>query len=250
MAITIRGVTTATNTGSSPTISAVTPATGPTSALVGDLLLILHGNDFYALSNMTTPTLLPSATVTGVPNGTADGGANEGHLKAYTSVVGTAGAQTVTEVETGTADEEKCLAVYILGGVDTTTPIDIAAGFNGTPGNDNQTCPSIITTLTDDLLVCVNNSGPSSTAAYGSPSSPFVEQYEIHVGGMSGVGGTEQLAASGATGTRTFTTVAGAGIVWVSLSIAIRTAGSVGGGIVTPKQALVVPSPAVQSWSW
>lgn len=247
MAITIRSVTVGTNTGLTATVSATTPATGGGAAITGDVLLIIHTNDFYALSNMPTPTTVPSLTVTAVTGGTADGGTNDAHIKCYTATVGTGGAQVVSVTETGNADEEKALTVYVLGGVDT-TPIDVAAGFFGTPGNENQTCPSISPSTADALLVCADNSGPSSTSAYGSPGS-MTEQYEIHVGGMSGVGATEQLTASGATGTRTFTCAAGDNIVWASVSIAMRAAG----GAAAPYRPAVIVSPggaATQAGVW
>lgn len=248
MAIAVRTVTVGTDAGGSATVTATTPS-GGTAAQVGDLLVILHTNDFYALTNMVLPTVTGSPTVTAI-TGTglpADGGTNEGHIKPYWAVVNTGGAQTVSTTETGSHDEEKALVVYVLTGADTTTPIDVAAGFNGTPGNENQTCPSVTTTTTDAFLLCHDNSGPTSTAAYGSPGS-MTEQYEIHVGGMSGVGATEQLAASGATGTRTFTTVAGDNILWVSVSIALRTA-TVASALRSP--VLVVPSySAIHAGVW
>ena len=133
MAITIRSVTVGTNTGSSSTVAAVTPAVGGGAAVAGDVLLIIHSNSFYALSNMPTPTVVPSLTVTAVTGGVGDGGTNEGHIKCYTAVAGVGGAHTVSVTETGSADEEKAMTVYVLGGVDTTTPIDAAVGFFGTP---------------------------------------------------------------------------------------------------------------------
>lgn len=248
MAIVLRSVTVATNTGSSPTIAATTPSAGD-PAQVGDVVLVVHGNDFYALTAMPSPTATGSPTLTLVPSGTADGGTGEGHIKPYTYVVNTGGAQTVSVTETGTADEEKDLAVWVWAGVDSAAPVDIAANLNGTPGNDHQICPGVTTNFANSMLVCINNSGPTSTASYGSPISPFVEQYEIHVGGMSGVGGNEPLGAAGATGSREYTCVPGDSHLWVASTIALKAAAG-GGGIATPKQALVVPSPAVQSWSW
>lgn len=245
MAIAVRSVTVGTDDGTNATVSATTPS----STQVGDLLVISHSNDFYALTNMPTPTCTGSPTLTAITNGTADGGTNEGHIKTYTAVANTAGANTVTVTETGTHDEEKAMVVYVLTGADTTTPIDTAANLNGTPANDNQNCPSVTTSTSDAFLICFNNSGPSSNSAYGSPGS-MTEQYEIHVGGMSGVGATEQLAASGATGVRTFTCVPGNNILWVAVTVAIRTAS--GGGAASPRTpTLVVPGLAtVQRAVW
>lgn len=248
MAVAVRTVTVGTDTGASATVSATTPS-GGTAAQVGDVLLILHTNDFYALTNMAAPTVTGSPTVTAI-TGTglpADGGTNEGHIKPYWAVVNTSGAQTVSTTETGSHDEEKGLVVYVLTGVDTTTPVDIAAGFNGTPGNETQTCPSVVANTSDGYLICHDNSGPTSTIAYGSPGS-MTEQYEIHVGGMSGVGATEQLSTSGATGTRTFTCNPGDNILWVSVSIVLRTATTASAAVRSP---LVVPSyAAIHAGAW
>lgn len=245
MAIAVRSVTVGTNDGSSATVSATTPST----TQVGDLLVIAHSNDFYTLAAMPSPTCTGSPTLAAITNGTADGGSNEGHIKTYTTVANTSGANTVTVTETGTHDEEKAMVVYVLTGADTTTPVDIAANSAPAGTSDVQDNPGVTTSTSDPLLICFNNSGPAANSAYGSPSSPFVEQYEIHVGGMSGVGGTEQLSASGATGVRTFTCVAGNNIRWVAVTVAIRTAS--GGGATVIRQPLVVPSlAAIQAGSW
>lgn len=245
MAITIRSVTVGTDTGATASVAATTPGT----TQVGDLLVIAHSNDFYALTNMPTPTCTGSPTLTAITNGTADGGTNEGHIKTYTAVANTSGANTVTVTETGTHDEEKAMVVYVLAGADTTTPVDAAANSAPAGTNDVQDNPGVTCSTADALLICFNNSGPAANSAYGSPASPFVEQYEIHVGGMSGVGGTEQLTASGATGVRTFTCVPGNNIRWVAVTVAIRTAS---GGAASPRTpTLVVPGLAtIQRAVW
>lgn len=245
MAIAVRSVTVGTDTGASATVAATTP----TTTQVGDLLVVGYSNDFYTLAAMGTPTCTGSPTLTAVTSGTADGGSGEGHIKTYTAVANTAGANTVTVTETGTHDEEKAMVIYVLTGADTTTPVDAAANLVGTPINDNQNAPSASPATSDALLICFNNSGPSGNSAYGTPA-PMTEQYEIHVGGMSGVGATEQLAASGATGVRTFTCVPGNNILWVAVSIAIRTAAG-GGAAPAQMQPFVLPGlAAIQAASW
>jgi hypothetical protein len=223
---TIRSVTVQTNNGSSPTTTVVTPSDA-TAAQVGDVLLVIHGNDFYPAANMPTPTVSPgSPTLTPVPNGAADSGDTGAHIKSYTATVATAGAQTVSVTETGSADEEKVLVVYVLAGADAANPIDDAAATFGTSATP-QPAPSVSPSTADALLICHNNSGGgASTASYITPGG-MVEQYEIHVGGLSGVGATEQLVASGATGTRTFT--AASSVQWAAVSIAIRSAATGGG---------------------
>jgi hypothetical protein len=235
VAISVRSVTVGTNDGSSTSVSATTPA----STQTGDLLVIAHSNDFYTLGAMPTPTCTGSPTLTAITNGTADGGTGEGHIKTYTAVANTGGANTVTVTETGTADEEKAMTVYVLTGADTATPVDAAANSAPAGTSDVQDNPGVTCSTSNAFLMCFNNSGPAANSAYGSPASPFVEQYEIHIGGMSGVGGTEQLSASGATGVRTFTCVPGNNIRWVAVTVAIRTAS--GGAAFTATPTLVVP---------
>lgn len=218
MAITIRNVVS--NVAVTPTIAVTTDA----SPQVGDLLLIFHGNDYYTAASMPDPTVSPgSPTVTAVPGGSADAGSSTAHVKSYTAVVTTAGAQTVSVTETGTADEDKILAVYVLGGADTTNPVDAAAGQFNTVISSAQDAPSVSPSTSDALLVAHNNSGGGSGAnSYTSPGS-MTEQYDVHVGGVSGVGATEQLTASGATGVRTFTAV-GNNVQYAAVSVAIRVA--------------------------
>ncbi|MEU4578931.1 hypothetical protein [Nonomuraea sp. NPDC023979] len=225
---TIRSVTVQPNDGSSPTITAVTPDDA-TAAQVGDTLLIIHCNDFYAFANMATPTVLPgSPAVLPVPDGAADAGDAGAHIRSYTATVATAGAQTVSVTETGDANEEKALTVYVLAGADAANPVDDAAGVFGTSATP-QPAPAVVPSTADALLIChVNSGGGASTASYTTPA-PMVEQYEIHVGGLSGVGASEQLAAAGDTGTRTFT--AASSVAWAAVSIAIRSAAG-GGGTV------------------
>jgi hypothetical protein len=190
---------------------------------------------------MPTPTVGGSTTgVNPVTNGTADGGTNEGHIKTYTFAVTSGGAQTVSVTETGSHDEEKCMTVYVLSGVDTTTPVDAAANFATATGNANQDSPSVSPPSSDAYLICHNNSGGgSATASYTSPGS-MAEQYELHQGGLSGVGATEQLAASGATGVRTF--VAANSIPWATVSVAMKTAS--GAAAPNPAPPVVAPSMA------
>ncbi|MGR6922555.1 hypothetical protein ACU635_50590 [[Actinomadura] parvosata] len=224
---TIRSVTAGTNNGSSPTVTATTPSEGDV-AQAGDVLLIIHGNDFYEFANMGTPEVSPgSPTLTPVPNGSADSGATGAHIRSYTATVASGGAQTVSVTESAPGDEDKCLVVYVLAGADAANPVDVAAGATGTPATA-QPAPSVTTTTADALLICHNNSGGgASTASYTTPGG-MVEQYETHVGGMSSVGATEQLVAAGATGTRTFT--AASSVPWAGVTIAIRSAA--GGGLV------------------
>lgn len=232
MAITIRQVATNTNDGSSATISVTTDA----SPQVGDVLLVIHSNNFYDLADMPTPTVSPTSNaLAAVVNGTADAGANSAHIKTYTVEVNVGGAQTLSVTELEDANEEKALVAYVLGGVNVATPTDGAANATDAGGSANQVAPSVSPGTTDALLVCVIQSGGgSSTASYTTPGG-MTERYEHHVGGLSGVGATEQLATSGATGTRTF--VAASATPWAAVSVAVRAEAV---ATATPRRHLVV----------
>lgn len=221
MAISKKSVTTGTDNGGSATVS-VTTSESPTATAIGDLVVVVHGNDFYALTNMPTPTATGSPTLnaitdTGVP---VDAGTNLAHIKGYWYVANTSGAQTVTVTETGSHDEEKSITAFVLGGADTTTAIDDAAGNFGTASA--QVANGITAGPADDfLLIVVNSGGGSATASYTTPG-PLTEEHEWHVGGYSGVAATAQLSASGATGNFTFT--AANSIPYGAVTIAVLTA--------------------------
>lgn len=224
---TIRSITVQPNDGSSQTVTAVTPSEGDV-AQAGDTLLIIHCNDFYPFANMGTPTVTPTTSLVPVPDGAADAGDTGAHIRSYTAEVAESGPQTVSVTEAAPGDEEKALVVYVLAGADAVNPIDDAAATFGS-SSEPQPAPEVSPETADALLIChANSGGGASTASYTSPAS-MVEQYEIHVGGLSGVGATEQLVASGSTGTRTFT--AASSVAWAAVSIAIRSAASGGGDV-------------------
>ena len=220
MAFTIRSVNHNATTANPIT---VTTAASP-AAQVGDLLVIFHGNDYYALSNMPAPTVSPgSPTVTAPTGGTADAGSLNAHTKAYYAIVATAGQQTVSVTETGTGDEDKCLAVYVIAGNDPTTPIGDAAGaFNATASTSNP-APAVSPPAVNALMISHVNSGTGTSATSYTPPGSMTEQYDAQVGGISYTGATEQLTATGTTGTRTFTAV-GNNVPYSAVSVAVQQA--------------------------
>jgi hypothetical protein len=231
MAIAIRGTTPATTeTVSNPVSLTLTGARQPNA---GDVLLIIHFNDFYDLANMPTPTVGGSSTgVTAITNGSFDRGSSQAHAKSYTFVVGSTGDLTVSVTETGSADEEKALAVYVLSGVDTTTPIDVAANAVSGVDDTSPDAPSVSPTSTDAFLVChVNEFGDAGTY---TPPGGMTEQYDDG-GSLSFTGATEQLVASGATGVKTFASSNVQG--WGCLSIAVKTGGAA--PILVPRVTVV-----------
>jgi hypothetical protein len=210
----------------------VTTGTGdPTSVVLDgarqpqtdDVLVIIHGNDWFLFSNMATPTVGGSSTgVVAITNGSIDNGENAGHFKSYTYVVTSTGDLTVAVDETGDATEEKVLAVYVLSGVDTATPIDIAGRATGTGTEAAVDAPSVAPTSSDAYLICHMNNGPGSSGAMAPPSG-MAETYDVNVAGaMATAGAVLQLSASGATGVKSFTATA-TNQQWVALSIAVLT---------------------------
>jgi hypothetical protein len=198
----------------------------------GDLLLILHANDYYDLASMPTPTVGGSTTgVTAISNGSADAGNPNAHVKTYTYAVASTGDLTVAVTETGSGDEEKILVVYVLSGADTASPIDGggagAAGSFSSTGQASFALTGVTPTGSDAFLIYHVNSGGGSSGGtpYTPPAGGFTEQYDTATGGVSYTGGTLQLAASGATGTKTVVGNGGS-ISWAGVLLAIKTAGA------------------------
>lgn len=219
MAAAIRSISVGTNDGSSATVAVTTPSDG-TAAQVGDVAVVAHMNNFYAITNMVTPTATGSPTLTAVPDGIADGGTNLAHIKSYTYTVNTAGAQTVTTTETGSHDEEKAIAVVIMSGVDTADPVDDS--HDATGNGVTQAAAAVAPDSANTMMLLFNCSGGgASSASYTVPLS-MTEDTEIHNGGQSGVIAHEALSASGDTGTRTVTALGS--IPWASVTLAMRAA--------------------------
>jgi hypothetical protein len=223
VAIAIRGGTPlVVATASNPISGTLTATRQPQS---GDVLLIIHGNDYYALSNMPTPTVGGStAGVNAISGGSADGGSLFAHAKSYTYVVGSTGDLTVSVTETGVADEEKVLVVYVLPGADTATPTDGASSnFDSSGTTTNRVCNAVSPSSSDAFLVVHTNDGNGSNSVSYLPPSGMSEQYDGSLGGFMGYSGaTLQLSASGSTGSKTFTAAGNAS--YCTLTIAIRTA--------------------------
>lgn len=198
---------------------------GTTQPQASDVLIIIHCNDFYLLSNMPTPTVGGStAGVTAITGASADGGSNEGHAKGYYYVVSSTGNLTVAVTETGTSDEEKSLFAYVLSGADITTVIDGSASGSAS-GTSQSTMPltAISPATSDAYLIGHVSSGGGSNITSFTPPSGMTEVYDqSNGGGMGTTGAVQQLSASGTTGTKTFT---GAGAApWAGLLIAVLTA--------------------------
>lgn len=236
MAIGISSVTVGTNTGSTATVS-VTTSESPVTTKSGDLVVVVHGNDYYDLTNMATPTATGSPTLTSI--GSADGGSLQGHIKAWWYKANTAGAQTISDTETGGAGEEKFLIACVLSGADTTSPVDgtPASNVNNTSGSTSPVCNGITVTNSDSLVFeCIQSGGGSFSSSYTAPAGT-TKRWDTNVGTGSCGGGTVQLSSLGATGNYTWT--AAGNHTYVSLTFAIKTAAAGSPSLLVPSGAVV-----------
>lgn len=243
MAVAIRGTTPATNASTgAPSVT----LSGTRQPATDDVLLIICGDDYYLLSDIGTPTVGGSTTgVTAVTGGSADGGQFFAHCKAWTKVI-TSGGSDLTVAMVDTLDEEKCIAVYVLSGADTSTPIDIAGGNFDSTGSTNHVAPSVTATVAG-FLICHANDGNGASSGTSTPPSGMTEQYDAVLGGaMAYTGATVQLGGSGATGTKTFAKTGNA--TYATLSIVIKPAAGGTNATATPSAvtgSAVVPAPTI-----
>lgn len=226
MAIAIRGTTPATaGANTSPSVS----LTSTRQPQTNDVLLIIEGNDWDQLADLGTPTVGGSTTgVTAVTNGSADGGQFFAHCKAWTKVITSGGSDLTVAFGTdgGVTDEEKCIVVYVLSGVDTSTPVDIAGGNFNSSGSTSHVAPSVTATVAG-FLICHANDGNGASSGTSTAPGSMSEQYDTVVSGsMAYTGATEQLAGTGATGTRTFAKTGNA--TYGAISVVMKPAS--GGG--------------------
>lgn len=219
MSIAIRGTTPAEFTSPTATISGT--LTGTRSPVAGDLLVIIHCNDFYNLADMPTPTVGGSTTgVSAITNGTADNGAGNGHIKSYTYAVPTTGDLTVAVTETSVGDEEKALIVYVLSGADTTNKVEVAATAVTTTSQASHPAPSVSPGASNDFLICHDNSGGGAGVTSYTPPTGMTETYDLNVGSAMGTtGAVLQLAAAGATGTKSFTPIGSSNYCLLTLAV-------------------------------
>lgn len=245
MAIDLRSVTAGINDGSSKTVS-VTTSESPSATRVGDLVVVIHSNDYFTASAMPTPTATGAPTLSAITGGSVDGGSNNPHIKSYTYVANTAGAQVVSTTETGLADEEKMIVVRVLGGADATTPVDVAGGTSLDSNGTSHVLSGVTTTENDSYLIGhIQTVGDFNGGTWSSPGS-MSETYDTVVGSMSATGADQQLSASGATGTRTFTSSVNHQMIGVLIAVKAAAAAA-----ALPKPPVVAPSVAArQASAW
>lgn len=167
-----------------------------TVSVVGDLVVVIQMDDFYTLAGLSTPggtavgggwTLVDSY----------DGGSNGNHMKVWTGTVTTANG-TVTVPFTHT-DQERYAAIFVMP----SAAFDVAAHATGT-SSTSFVAPSVSASGSDDLIICAwcNTSG-NTTINITSPGSMTAYTERDVATFITYRAASEQLTASGASGTRT-----------------------------------------------
>lgn len=191
---------------------------------VDDLLVAIHTNNFYTAAALPAPT---GTAGTWTLRETADIGTNDSHIKVWTRPVTVAGAQTVTF--TRVSDEEHGATLFVLTGVDGTTPVNVSANSTGANGF-NHDAPTITTTQPDTLLICAAAVRTGGHGTYKTPTV-MVEQSDFYLTDTlsnplgATVTATEGRPVAGATGTRTFVLTPDSGATqegFVAVSVAFN----------------------------
>lgn len=166
------------------------------SPVAGDTILLFQGQDWDAISTMTTPT--GGGTWTQLGTGW-DAGANNPGIKIWTRPVTTGGAQTITI--NGVNGDFVCASYIVFAGSATFgTPAGTATSASST------TCiaPSVTAATATDLLFTAYLSLTFSGSAVFTVPTGMTAQDERNNGTTSDwLVARLQLSASGATGTKT-----------------------------------------------
>lgn len=193
-----QGPITVGDAGVSQTIQVTTAST----TAVGDVLVAIHANDYYAAAALGKPTS-PSGVGTWTDIGSVvNAGTERPHMRAAWAVVTTAGARTVSA--TSTNDACHGLAVYVFRGADQTNPIDASgSAFNGTTRTTSFTLTAISPTTADACLIAayLAGSGAFAQGNLGTPSG-MTGHTEMDMTYSTMAVNHQFLSASGSTGTR------------------------------------------------
>lgn len=200
----------------------------------GDTFFIAYGSDFYPFATMPSPASSAGTPVLVEGVSLGDG---IGHIKTFLCPVGTSGDHTVT-IPPHTDCDIHGIALRFPQAV---TAAGFAALFDPANTTDFHTAPGVNTTGADQLLVCVwlTPSGPAWTGEPYQPQSPMVERGETAASPFSAMlVATENIPASGATGTRTAQWIAAR--KYAAISVALAGAG--GAPDITGDLAAVLPA--------
>jgi hypothetical protein len=223
MAISIREVVTdvAISTTASVSTGAGTQAT--------DLLVAVGMSEFYNLSGNTFgPPTGGGWTV----QATAELAGDNTKIRLWTKTA--PGGATQVDLDP-MIDEGIALAVLVLEGADLGAPVEDADGAASSAATPSvHVAPSIDPTSADAFLLCAAASAVFGGVAVYTPPGSMAEQFEVGTAGGGSATFTaavEQLAAAGATGTRSFG-FANNGVAGVALAVAVKT----GAPIITPSK--------------
>jgi hypothetical protein len=198
---------------------------------VGDLLVLIHANDWYAATNLTTPTGTAASTWT--LQDTFDGGTNQSHIKIWTAPVTTAGAQTVLPNGT-TTDEERGAGLWRIPNA----VFDVANHANGA-GSVSHVAPSLTPASTDEIYCCIwtNNTGSGNAVYnYTYPGGAFVGLTERDVATFATFGwGYEPITSGVATGTRT-ATASVSGQAWCAAAVLVKAGAAAAAAAYVPRR--------------
>lgn len=169
---------------------------------VGDTLVVSYCSDFFDLASMPdiTSTAGTASLVT-----SADLGTNVGHMKLYTIVVDTPGAQTVT-----IPAHSGCDIHGIVMRLEGTYTVDVSGSnvWNGVTTSSSHVAPSVTATNPGEFLVCTwmqDGGGSWSGNQYVVPGSMTFRAETDSSPFSASAMATELLSSAGATETRTAT---------------------------------------------
>lgn len=202
-----------------------------TGVAVGTRVLCAVSLDYYTAGSIGTPT--GTAVTTWTLLNTGDAGSNNPHVKVWSGVVTTAGGTVIGSGTGQFANGAVNVHVAACSGVDTTTStsfVDVSANAANGTNTTAHTATGVTTTAADDMLVVFtvgadSDGGVTTASSYGTPNAGMTRQAE----GFYDSAGTrfadhaaytEQLSASGATGTRSLTYPVNAG--YASITVALK----------------------------
>lgn len=219
----------------------------PTGTVSGDLLIAIHGSDRDGTAAaMTAPA---GWTLAGQSSQT-----NAGFVKVWWKIAGGSEPSTYTFPDSTASDAALIVLCFQGGTFDAASPFAVAVTFGGSnTSSTSHVAPSVAGVDDGELVTAYfGGTGTNGTRTY-SPPSGMTERGDVGGGWVVLAAYTLDLAADGATGTKTATCSASVASVTASLVIAplvlaqdilpssTPTAEAVGEPTVTPGAAAVAP---------
>lgn len=218
MAISVREVL---SSGSNTNGTNCTATTGAGTA-IGDVIYVIHMDDFYTAAAMTAPT---ATGVTFTQQGaTVDMGSNFEHAKVWSTTAVANGALTITCHSTQT-DQERYMVTYVLTGANATA--DVVGAGGSTSNQTALSIPSISPTGTTDLLIAAWEATENTAGTLTAFTNGMTQQGSST--NISNVAicatASKTLSASGATGACSCTLGPG-GSHWAGVLVAVSASGA------------------------